>query len=80
MRSVILDVAAELGMSTEIAVVNLPDVRNASELFVCNSLIGIWPVRTIDGIGNYAVGGVTRALVEALENFPDSGQDRWYSS
>ena len=47
MRSVILDLAKNLGIATEIRPVSLREVKMAQELFVCNSLIGIWPVEIV---------------------------------
>jgi len=45
--------------------VDKPDVLAADELFVCNSLIGLWPVITIEdqqAPKSYTVGPVTRRL------------------
>lgn len=41
------------------------DLARASELFVCNAVIGVWPVRELAG-GIYPVGPVTTALRDAL--------------
>lgn len=51
--------------SARVAHLTLDDVRAADELFLTNSLIGIWPVRRLDG-QDYAVGPVTRRWTEAL--------------
>ncbi|MFN4284247.1 MAG: aminodeoxychorismate lyase [Alphaproteobacteria bacterium] len=52
--------------SARIADVTLEDVRAADELFLTNSLIGVWPVRRFDG-RDYPVGPVTRRWAAALE-------------
>lgn len=41
------------------------DLRDVDEVFFCNSLIGIWPVRRFEDV-TYAVGPVTRWLQAAL--------------
>jgi 4-amino-4-deoxychorismate lyase len=80
MRSVILDLARRLDFQTEIRPVTLEQVRNSSEVFVCNSLIGVWPVRKIDGLADYSIGRVTQALAAALISNRDSDEGDWYSS
>ncbi len=78
MRSVMLDLAQQLDLASEIRPITLREAETASELFVCNSLIGIWPITTIDGFARYAVGPLTRALADALRNYRDSDDGNWY--
>lgn len=52
--------------SARVKEVTLDEVRAADELFLTNSLIGLWPVRRFDG-KDYAVGPVTRRWAAALE-------------
>ena len=66
MRGAILDLAIELGIVVEEAAVTLDDLRQAEELFLCNALIGIWPVRRVEQQA-YAVGPVTGQLAQHLE-------------
>lgn len=68
MRSVILDLAESLGIGAQVRPVAAGEVKNADEVFVCNSLIGIWPVTEIENTGRYAIGPVTRQLQAALEH------------
>ncbi len=49
MRGLVLDVAAELGKAVSIRRLELSELLEADALFLTNSLIGIWPVRDIDG-------------------------------
>ncbi len=51
--------------SARIADISLEKVYAADELFLTNSLIGLWPVRQFDGQA-YAVGPITRRWGEAL--------------
>jgi 4-amino-4-deoxychorismate lyase len=54
-----------LGIEVAVSDVDLADVYNADELFVCNSLIGLWPITSIAGDVK-AVGETTRKLQQAL--------------
>jgi 4-amino-4-deoxychorismate lyase len=49
MRELILEAAACLTIPTRIQPVYLGDLYKAEEAFVCNSIIGIWPIRQIQG-------------------------------
>lgn len=80
MRSVILDLAESLGIDTEIRSISLDDVKTAREVFVCNSLIGIWPVVSIDDFGAFDSGSITRQLQAALAECDKAGDGNWYSS
>ncbi len=44
-----------------------PELADADEVFLTNSLIRIWPVRMIDELRGYPVGAVTRRLQGALD-------------
>ena len=78
MRSVILELAQRLGIDTETRPVSLHEVKKAREVFVCNSLMGIWPVVSIDGFGVFKVGSVTRQLQVALAACDKAGDGNWY--
>lgn len=80
LRSVIIDVSGTLELDTRVTGLSLQDAGRADELFVCNSITGILPVRRIDGIGEYRVGPITRRLIQALENHDDANNPNWYSS
>jgi branched-subunit amino acid aminotransferase/4-amino-4-deoxychorismate lyase len=45
--------------------ISTDDVANASEVFLSNALIGIWPIREIEGT-DYARGPVTLKIMQAL--------------
>jgi len=80
MRSVIIDLAKEAGISLEIGVLSRQDVQQADELFVCNSLIGIWPVVCIDDVGEYPVGAITCRLQTLLQQYDDYNNNNWYAT
>ena len=65
MRSKIIDEARSAGIDTRELAISTDDVANAAEVFLSNALIGIWPVREIDG-KDYARGPVTLKIMRAL--------------
>ena len=79
MRAVIIDVAVQAGLPLEISSLSRQDVQQASELFVCNSLIGLWPVIQIDDLGDYPAGPVTRRLQSLVQAHDDHNNDTWYA-
>ena len=67
MRSVVFEHAAAMGLPQRVGRVRVDDVRRAEELFLTNSLIGIWPVKRFEH-GEYRIGAVTRALQQAIRD------------
>ena len=66
-RQVVLEIAQALDLLTNISsTVTTADVSRASELFVTNSLVGIWPLRTVAG-QHFRVGEMTRTIQAELE-------------
>ena len=47
MRAEILQQAQLLGLAIELRDISFDELLNADEVFVCNSLYGIWPVRAL---------------------------------
>lgn len=74
MRSLVLEAARRLGFPVQIRRVTADELIHADEIFLTNSLIDIWPVRTLDrqvegqDTKQYAVGSVTRALQGVMAN------------
>lgn len=66
-RAEILETAARLGIRTEIGRVTKSDVESADELFLTNSLIGIWPIARLE-LKSYVVGQITQTLQKTLRN------------
>ncbi len=50
MRAGILDSMRDAGIPAEITQITLDDVKSSDEVFLCNSLIGVWPVKHFAGI------------------------------
>lgn len=66
MRAIILELAARHAIPCEVMALSLPDIAQADEIFVCNSVVGIWPVIGL-GRRRYSLGPVTRQLADAVE-------------
>jgi 4-amino-4-deoxychorismate lyase len=69
MRERVLELAQQAGISCEVTRLGLGDVAVADEMFVCNSVIGLWPVRQFER-QEFAVGPLTRRLQQAIETLP----------
>jgi 4-amino-4-deoxychorismate lyase len=69
MREVVLEHASARGFETSERRLAIAELREADEIFVTNSVFGVWPVRRLDG-RRYRVGPVTRELMHALELGP----------
>jgi 4-amino-4-deoxychorismate lyase len=60
MRAALLEAWKASGQATVIRDLEPGEIEAASEIFLSNALIGVWPVRSLDGRG-YATGPVARA-------------------
>jgi len=65
MRETVLALAAQLGITTRVEAIPLARLKAASGCFVTNSIIGLWPVRTLDDI-TYQQGKISKDLMQAL--------------
>lgn len=63
MRRHLLEQAAAAGVVTRIADTRLADMMQAREIFMCNSLIGVWPVAVLEG-REWVPGVLTRRAQE----------------
>lgn len=68
MRRKILECSVSMGVPTQLARFSLSDLKRADEVFVCNALVGLWPVRAFDGRSWSVPGPVTRKLMPALRH------------
>ncbi|MDN5848252.1 MAG: aminodeoxychorismate lyase [Nitrococcus sp.] len=66
MREIILEVASQQTIPLRVTALALQDVAQADEVFVCNSVIGIWPVVALNR-QRYPLGLLTRQLADAVE-------------
>lgn len=66
-REVVLELAARLAIPARECSLEIEDLMQSQEMFLTNSLIGIWPVRRLVDC-SFALGPVTRRLASALEH------------
>lgn len=64
-RATILDIARRRGWPTKIGAFRMHDLLQAQEIFFCNSVIGIWPVTSLEGYA-LAQGEITASIAVAL--------------
>lgn len=63
-----------MGLSVSEAVLEVDDLRVMDELFICNAVSGVWPVKAIAGIGNWPQGvGVQAIRSQLQQEFPCYG-------
>jgi 4-amino-4-deoxychorismate lyase len=67
MRAEVLAQAEKLGMTTKVLPVTPSMVETAEELFLTNSLIGIWPITRLETKA-HVVGKITKTLQSALQD------------
>jgi 4-amino-4-deoxychorismate lyase len=65
-RARILRHAGALGIAVHVTNVTQDMMARASEVFLCNSVIGLWPVTVCESL-RYAIGPLTRRLQAACE-------------
>jgi len=61
MRAELLEQAVRLGIAVQVRDLTLHDLQQADEVFVCNSVYGVWPVYAFVSL-NWSVGPLTRKL------------------
>lgn len=66
MRKIVLELAAGLGINAISTTVTLAMLRQAEEIFLSNSIHGLWPVRQIDH-DIYPVGPMTRQFSDQIQ-------------
>ena len=64
-RERILDIASAAGIACEVRDVAFDELRGAGEVFLANSLIGVWPVVALDD-WHWAPGPIARHLQERI--------------
>ena len=72
MRTVVMEQAGHLGLDVSVKPLTLVDVEQADELFLTNSLIGIWPVIGLND-RTWCAGPVTRQFQQRLVNLKAEG-------
>ena len=67
MRGAVLEQAGRLGITCRVGPVTAIQLEQADELFLTNSLIGLWPVRRIEN-RSYTIGQTTRKIQKAIRD------------
>lgn len=67
MRATVLELAAGLGIACRVGLVTPAQLDRADEVFLTNSLIGLWPVQRIEK-RSYGIGQTTRQIQTALRD------------
>ena len=70
MRGIILDLASQRNIASSIRMCSLDDLKEADEVFITNSLIGIWPVRQIED-WQYQPNNLSKKLLDMVYNATD---------
>jgi 4-amino-4-deoxychorismate lyase len=73
LRTVVMELAAKVPMPVQVRALGLDDLREADEVFLTNSLIGIWPVIAVDD-RPYRRGALTCRLQELLKDLSSDGE------
>ncbi|HEY8094846.1 MAG TPA: aminodeoxychorismate lyase [Methylobacter sp.] len=68
MRRIIMTLSADHGLSVIEHEFTKDELLSADELFVCNSIIGIWPIRQIEA-AHFSVGPITQGIQSWLDKF-----------
>jgi len=69
MRAAVIEAARSLHVAVREKRLSAPDVAAASELFVCNSVMGIWPVCVLGDVA-FEVGALTQSMMDYLAVVP----------
>jgi 4-amino-4-deoxychorismate lyase len=65
-RELVMELARQQGIPVQIADMNMLAVIEADELFICNSVLGIWPVRQLE-LQHWQPGPITGTLQKLYE-------------
>jgi len=68
MRGIIMRLSTDYGLSVIEHTFNKDELLSADEIFVCNSIIGIWPIKQIDST-NFPIGPITQSIQSWLNRF-----------
>ncbi|MDP1773183.1 MAG: aminodeoxychorismate lyase [Methylobacter sp.] len=68
MRRIIMTISADHGLAVIEHEFAKDELLSADELFVCNSIIGIWPIRQIE-TAHFSVGPITQSIQSWLNRF-----------
>ena len=66
MRNQILSMSKELNIETHIIEISKDELISMDEIFICNSIIGTWPIKSIEE-KTYKIGAITLKLSKLLQ-------------
>ena len=70
-----------MGLKTAIRRVAKNELESVTAMFLCNSLIGIWPVASIEGVRDFTGDTTVHRLQQALATGEaEQGKTNWYAS
>jgi 4-amino-4-deoxychorismate lyase len=72
MRGIIMMLAADCGVSVIEQEFSQDELLSADEAFVCNSIIGIWPIRQIEA-ARFPAGPITQSIQRQLDKLISDG-------
>jgi len=64
-RNKIIELAPTLSMNIEVKTISLDELKSADEIFVCNSVIGLWPVIELEQQA-FSIGKLSKKIRQAL--------------
>ena len=67
-RRIVMMLSADRGLAVIEHKFTKDDLLSADEIFVCNSITGIWPIRQIE-TAHFSVGPITRSIQSWLDRF-----------
>ena len=67
MRAQVLDSITSLGLTCRVQPVSVDLIESAQELFLTNSLIGLWPIKQLEA-RHYVVGQISQEIQAALQS------------
>ncbi|MDH5612174.1 MAG: aminodeoxychorismate lyase [Gammaproteobacteria bacterium] len=65
-RAQILSIAQEQKIQSKVTNITKEEIMSMDEIFVCNSIIGIWPVNTLNN-KSYEIGPITQKITQVLQ-------------
>lgn len=68
MRDIIMTISVDHGLSVIEHMFTKDELLSADEVFVCNSIVGIWPIKQIETV-NFSVGPITKSIQTQLVKF-----------
>ncbi len=67
-RQIIIELAARQGINFIETMLSKEDIQTADELFVTNSIIGIWPIKTLENY-TYSIGPFSLNFITWLNQY-----------